>query len=86
MIHRFLLLGVLLSGSAWAGGPHCHVPVADWQPRETLHQKLTHDGYRINRIKVDDGCYKVKALDPQGRKIEAKYDPKTFERLALEAD
>ena len=86
MIGRLLMTGVLLSGGAWAGSPHCHAPVAEWQPREVLHQRLTQEGYRVSRIKVDDGCYEVKALDPQGRKIEAKYDPKSLAPVAIEAD
>jgi hypothetical protein len=72
------LATALLGAGAAVAGERCNVPMADWQPREALQQKLAAEGWQVKRIKSDDGCYEVKAVDPQGRRIEAKFDPKSF--------
>lgn len=71
--------------SAFAG-PHCHVPMADWQPREALQAKVSALGWSVQRIKTDDGCYKVYARDQNGQWIKAKFDPATLEQLKVERD
>jgi hypothetical protein len=35
-------------------------------------------GWRVDRIKIDDGCYKVRGVDGQGRAFKAKIDPSTL--------
>ena len=69
-----------------AAGPRCSVPMADWQPREALQEKLRADGWTIARIKTDDGCYKVYATDGTGRRLKAKFNPATLEMLRRESD
>ncbi|KJV11012.1 hypothetical protein VZ95_01155 [Elstera litoralis] len=76
----------LASSLTLASGTHCTAPVADWQPRENLQRKLENDGYSVHRIKVDDGCYEVKATDRAGKHLEIKYDPKSFAPLKIEDD
>jgi hypothetical protein len=46
---------LLLSGTALADDD-CDDPVASWQPRENLREKLEAEGWTVHRIKVDDGC------------------------------
>lgn len=75
------LLVAVLSTRAALADRHCDVPMADWQPREALQQKLAEKGWQIQRIRTDDGCYKVHALDEQGRRVEVKVDPATLEIL-----
>jgi hypothetical protein len=80
-----ILFGLLGSSAVLASDDeYCNVPVANWQPREALQKKLEGDGWKVRRIKSDDGCYKVYAIDDKGRRIEAAYDPKTFEMVKLE--
>lgn len=67
-------------------GPRCSVPMADWQPREVLQEKLRAEGWTITRIKTDDGCYKVYATDSDGRRLKAKFNPATLEMLRRESD
>jgi hypothetical protein len=78
-----ILLGTIGAGAAMAS-ERCNVPMSDWQPREALQKKLESEGWKISRIKTDDGCYEVKATDDKGRRVEASYDPKTFELAKLE--
>lgn len=71
------LLLVAVSGSALAS-KHCNVPLAEWQPREVLQQKVEAEGWKVTRIKTDDGCYKVRAVNDKGDKYEVKMDPGTL--------
>lgn len=71
--------------SAYAG-PHCHVAMADWQPREALQAKVSALGWTLQRIKTDDGCYKVYARDQSGQNIKVKFDPATLEQLKSKHD
>ena len=67
-------LSALGTGSALAS-PRCNVPMANWQPREALQKKVEADGWRVTRIKTDDGCYEVYATNEQGQRYEGKFDP-----------
>ncbi|MEB0092536.1 PepSY domain-containing protein [Pseudomonas sp. CCI1.2] len=80
------LLSVLLSGHALADGD-CSEPVSDWQPRETLrHQVEQQYGWSVQRIKVDDGCYKLKGADRKGNAIEARYAPASLRLRTLQVN
>lgn len=80
------LATALLGAGTAAAGERCDVPMADWQPREALQQKLAAEGWQVKRIKTDDGCYEVKAVDPQGRRIEAKFDPRSLATVKHEIE
>ncbi|MFT6927178.1 MAG: hypothetical protein ACJAZP_002807 [Psychromonas sp.] len=64
----------------------CHDPLGKWQPRQQLRHKLEQKGWQVKRIRVDDHCYEVKALDNHGHKIEAKFGPAELDILALEME
>lgn len=71
---------VAVSGSALAD-QRCNVPLADWQTREALQQKVEAEGWKVTRIKTDDGCYKVSAVNAKGDRYEAKIDPGSLKIL-----
>ena len=64
----------------------CQVPMTDWQSREAVQAMAEKQGWTVRRIKTDDGCYKIKGTDAQGRKIEAKVDPGTLKIIKFEGD
>jgi hypothetical protein len=78
----FVLIG---AGSALADD-HCNVPLAQWQTREALQQKVEAEGWTITRIKTDDGCYKVYATNDKGERYTAKYDPGTLKIVKSSID
>lgn len=85
---RALLMGSLLvvanaATTAAHSDRHCNVPLAEWQSREAVQQKVEAEGWKITRIKTDDGCYKISALNDQGDKYEAKIDPATLKVLKM---
>jgi len=76
-------LGTLGVGAAMAS-EKCSAPRAEWQSPEALQQKLESEGWKVKSIKADDGCYEAYAVDPQGRRVEAYFDPKTLEIVKLD--
>ena len=83
-ITRIAALALLAS----AGAAHAHGdvqcpehPRAEWRPYTDLEKKLTAEGWTIRRMEKTDTCYEVYAKDPQGKRVEAFFDPKTFERV-----
>jgi hypothetical protein len=71
-------LAVSLSTGAAAASDKCSAPKAEWQPQEALQQKLEGEGWKIKKIKVDDGCYEVYGTDAAGKRMETYFDPKSF--------
>lgn len=72
-------------GAAYADGK-CNAPMSEWQPREKLQQKLESQGWKVRRIKTEDGCYEAYAIDDKGKRVEAYFDPKTFEMMRRKSD
>jgi hypothetical protein len=69
---------IFASGSAFADTNLCNVPAADWKPKAELQARLELMGWKIKRIKTDEGCYEVYGFDKGGAKKEAYFDPKTL--------
>ena len=80
-----ITFGVLGAGAAVASD-RCNVPLSEWQPREALQQKLEAEGWKVKRIKTENGCYEAYALDRKGGRIEAYFNPKTFEIVKAAAE
>jgi len=71
-------LAVTLGAGAAAASDKCSVPQAEWQPQDALQQKLESEGWKIKKIKVDDGCYEVYGTDAAGKRLEVYFDPKSL--------
>ena len=59
-------------------GDDCEAPVERWQSREAVRQMAAKQGWQIERLKIDDGCYELRGTDAQGRAFKAKIDPETL--------
>lgn len=82
-MNKYLMVATLLAGFGAAGvaladDDDCRVPMASWQPREAVVAMAEAQGWKVRRIKVDDGCYEIDGYDAQGREIEVKLDPATL--------
>lgn len=64
----------------------CDAPVDRWQSREAVRQMATQQGWQIERVKIDDGCYEVRGNDAQGRGFKAKIDPVTLKVLKMKQE
>ena len=79
------LLAFLLSLtalSAWADDD-CDAPMARWQSLEAVRGMAARQGWQIQRLKIDDGCYELRGTDAQGRGFKAQIDPETLKVLKL---
>lgn len=79
-------LPLLLALAAGAASAHGDVkcttkPKAEWKSHEELAKKLTQEGWQIRRMEATTSCYEVYAKDPQGKRVEAFFDPVTFARV-----
>ena len=64
----------------------CNVPLGQWQPKEALEAKLKNEGWDGARIRIDDGCYKVRAAGKDGARLRAKFNPETLQPVTGDDD
>lgn len=57
------------------------VPIAEKKPQAELQKKLEGEGWKVSKVEEANGCYEVHATDGKGAKIEAFFNPKTFDRV-----
>jgi hypothetical protein len=82
----FLLAIALLTWQqAWAGRD-CDAPTDTWQPRTAVEALAERNGWRLDRLKIDDGCYEVFGRDAEGRRFKAKIDPATLQVIGLKRE
>ncbi|MFK5997373.1 MAG: PepSY domain-containing protein [Rhodobacterales bacterium] len=82
----FLCLTLLPAEAGNAADLNCYVPMKDWQPRSMAKAAAKERGWKVRRIKIDDGCYEVTGWDKQGNKFEARIDPATLEIVKMEIE
>ncbi len=78
------LAALALSTPAFAGGDYCYVPMSDWQPRSAAIRWAEEQGWLVQRIKIDDGCYELYGVEDNQREFEVKLNPATFEIIIFE--
>lgn len=61
----------------------CNAPQKNWKTMGALQAKLTKEGWKVRKAKVDGGCYEVYGTDPEGRSVEAYFDPASLEKLLV---
>ena len=94
MKHSILKLSVLalfLTGTTAAVHAHGNVecPVVakeEKKPQLELQRKLEADGWKVRQVKNYNNCYEVYGFDGKGRKAEAFFHAKTFERVYPEGE
>ncbi|MDD2713676.1 MAG: PepSY domain-containing protein [Simplicispira sp.] len=76
--HGLLVLSLGLAALPTRAGDDCDAPVPRWQTREALRQWAAAQGWQVQRLKIDDGCYEIRGTDAQGHSFKAKIDPETL--------
>jgi hypothetical protein len=89
--NRALSQGLLVLSLGFAALPalaedDCNAPLMRWQSRDAVRQMAAAQGWQIERLKIDDGCYEMRFTDAQGRRFKAKIDPETLKVLKLKQD
>ncbi|MDI7861686.1 PepSY domain-containing protein [Rhizobiaceae bacterium n13] len=78
-------VNMVFAGTAFASDM-CSVPTAEWQPRPALEAKLKAEGWAVRSIQIEDGCYEAYAVDAKGKKVEAYFNPKSFEVVKVKSE
>lgn len=86
---KFVLGGITMAillavhSPAQATGMHtCDSGPRDtWQSQDQLKKTLIEQGWQVRRIKEDGGCWEVYAIDPNGKRVEAYFDPLTLKNV-----
>jgi len=81
-----LILTAALAVTASAAFAHGNVscpamPKEEKKPQMELQKKLEGEGWKVRQVKNYNGCYEVYGFDGEGKKAEAFFNPKTFERV-----
>lgn len=74
----------LMAATAVQARDDCDIAISQWQPREAVRAMAEDRGWRLKRIKIEDGCYEVYGTDREGHRFEAKIDPATLEVIEIE--
>lgn len=77
-----VVLTLAFAGSSAAASPRCRAPLTDWKPRQALQQRLETDGWTIEMLRVNDGCYHVHARNGRGERLEAMFNPATLDMVS----
>jgi hypothetical protein len=75
-------LALLISGPAMAEATCSNAPAAKFQPKATLEQQLKAEGLTVRRIKLENGCYEVYAVDKSKKQVNAAYNAETLEKVS----
>ena len=68
-------LGAALPAIA-SGNEGCgDAPRSQWMTKQAVAAKVAAMGYKVRRVKVDDGCYEVYGIDRQGARVEIYLNP-----------
>lgn len=79
-----LTLGLVLATVPALADDDCDVPLPQWRTRDEVMRSAAQRGWRIERLKIDDGCYEIRGRDAQGRAFKAKLDPQTLEPVKMQ--
>ena len=80
-----LAMLVVAGPPVWAG-KNCDAPPETWQPRSAVSALAERNGWSVERLKVDDGCYEIKGRDAEGRRFKAKIDPASLQVISVKRE
>ena len=78
-------MAATLAGPALATGKiKCAATPEQRKPIEALKAELVKQGWTVAKAKLDGGCYEVYGVMPDTGRVEAYFDPISFEKLYVE--
>ena len=77
---------LVLVGQSVLAADDCDAPPDSWQPRSAVHALAQRNGWQVEKLKIDDGCYEIKGRDAEGRRIKAKLDPATLQVVEMKRE
>ena len=77
------IVAALATPAGATGMLTCTAPKAKWKGEAQLVRQISAQGWKVRKTKVDGGCYEVYGTSPEGDRVEAYFDPVTFEKLLV---
>jgi len=72
---------------AVASSKNCgNAPQNQWLSLADITTKATGMGYNVRQVKIEDDCYEISAVDKNGQRIEAYFNPVTAEVVKAKID
>ena len=72
---------------AAASSKNCgNAPQNQWMNLADITTKATGMGYKVRQVKVEDGCYEIHAVDKNGNRVEAHFNPVSAEVVKTKID
>lgn len=80
-----LAFALLTPAPVLATGMYQCDPIAaeDWLNETQLTEKISAEGWSVNRMKKDGGCWEVYGRTPDGKRVEAYFHPKSGDVLLI---
>ena len=78
MKYVLTMLVVLFSGAAFADANCAKHPKSEWMSEADAKAKITAQGYKIKKFKVDGNCYEIYGTNKEGKKAEVYFDTKSL--------
>jgi cytochrome b len=66
----------MITGTAHASSSYCNEPRSKWMSMDEARASVTKMGYKVRKMKVDDGCYEAYAIDDNGTPDGDLYQPR----------
>lgn len=79
----YLALCLAIASAPAFADDDCQVPAQQWQSRDAVMQHANRQGWEVQRLKIDDGCYEIRGRDDKGRSFKAKLDPQTLKVVKM---
>jgi hypothetical protein len=61
-------------------------PKSQWMGEDAIKAKALAQGLDVRQVKIEGGCYEIKAIDKNGARVERVVNPVTGEFVANEED
>ena len=72
---------------AVASSKNCgNAPQNQWLSLADITTKATGMGYNVRQVKIEDDCYEISAVDKNGQRIGAYFNPVTAEVVKTKID
>ncbi len=80
------LVMLVLAAHPVRADDECYAPAETWQPRSAVRALAERNGWRIDKLKIDDGCYEIRGRDANDRRFKATLDPATLKVMRLKRE
>lgn len=75
-------IAVTIAAPAMAAATCSTADASKFKPKTALETQLKGEGLTVRKIKTENGCYEVYAVDKAGKKVNLAFNAETLEKVA----